>query len=89
MRTIEFEAGERVIRAGTTDKSLLFVASGELICFSHEGVENDRVFREGSILGIEEFLFDKPWAADILCNAQATVSKLKYENLLNLIATNA
>jgi len=40
-------------------------------------------------LGIEEFLFDKPWSVDILCNSQATVCKLRYENMLNLIATNA
>jgi len=53
MRTIEFESGERIIRAGTIDKSVLFVAGGELICFSYEGVENDIVYREGTILGIE------------------------------------
>jgi len=35
LRTIEFEAGERVIRRGSVDKSVLFVAGGELICFSH------------------------------------------------------
>ena len=35
MRTIEFEPGERVIRAGSKDKSVLFVASGELIIFSY------------------------------------------------------
>lgn len=28
MRTIEFECGERVIRKGTIDKSVLFLASG-------------------------------------------------------------
>jgi len=89
MRTIEFEAGERVIRGGTLDKSVLFVAGGELIIFSHERVENDEVYREGAILGVEQFLFDKPWPSDILCNSQATVCKLKFENLLNLIATNA
>ncbi len=44
MRTIEFETGERVIRSGSVDKSVLFVAGGELICFSYEGIENDRVY---------------------------------------------
>ena len=34
LRTIEFESGERVIRAGTVDKCVLFVAGGDLICFS-------------------------------------------------------
>ena len=89
MRTIEFEPGERVIRKDTVDKSVLFVAGGSLICFSFDGLENDRVYQEGSILGIEQFLFDKPWEADLLCDKQATVCKLKYENMLNLISTNA
>ena len=53
MRTIEFEAGEKVIKRGTWDKSVLFVAGGDLICFSMEGVENDEVYTEGTILGIE------------------------------------
>ena len=53
MRTIEFEAGEKVIRRGCWDKSVLFVAGGELICFSMEGVQNDEIYTEGTILGIE------------------------------------
>ena len=65
---------------------MLFVASGELIIFSYEGVENDMTYKEGAIFGIEQLLFDKPWDSDILCNKQATVCKLKYENMLNLIA---
>lgn len=53
MRTIEFESGERVIRAGTIDKSVLFVAGGDLICFSYEGLDRDVMYREGTILGVE------------------------------------
>ena len=68
LRTIDFEPGERVIRRGSVDKCVLFVAGGEIICFSLNGSENDQIFKEGSILGIEEFLFDKPWSGDILCN---------------------
>ena len=89
LRTIEFEAGERVIRSGTKDKSVLFVAGGELIIFSYDGAMNDQVYQTGAVLGIEQFLFDKPWEYDILCNMQATVCKLTYENLLNLISANA
>ena len=68
LRTIEFEAGERVIRSGTKDKSVLFVAGGELIVFSYDGAMNDQVYQTGAVLGIEQFLFDKPWEYDILCN---------------------
>ena len=68
MRTIEFEAGERVIRRGTRDKSVLFLAGGELVSFSNCGSENDKIYTDGAILGIEQFLFDEPWDVDILCN---------------------
>ena len=85
-KNIEFEAGERVIKKDTWDKSVLFLAGGELIAF--RGEENE-VYQEGAILGIEQFLFDKPWDDDILCKSQATVCKLKYESLLNLVSTNA
>ena len=89
LKTIEFEAGERIIKKGSKDKSVLFVAGGQLIVFSYEGAENDKLYNEGSILGIEQFLFDKPWDCDVLCNMQATVCKLKYESMLNLIQNNA
>lgn len=69
MRTIEFEAGERVIRRGTIDKCVLFLAGGELIGFSNNGSENDQIYTEGAILGVEEFLFDKPWEIDLMCNS--------------------
>ena len=68
LKTIEFEAGERIIKKGSKDKSVLFVAGGQLIVFSYEGAENDKLYNEGSILGIEQFLFDKPWDCDVLCN---------------------
>ena len=85
-KNIEFEAGEKIIRKGTIDKSVLFLAGGELIAFRND--ENE-VYTEGSILGIEQFLFDKPWDDDLFCSKQATVCKLKYDSVLNLISTNA
>ena len=86
LKNIEFEAGENVIKKGTWDKSVLFVAGGELMAF---GQDENVVHKEGAILGIEQFLFDKPWDADYLCKSQATVCKLKHESLLNLVTTNA
>ena len=50
MKNIEFEAGEKVIKKDTWDKSILFVAGGELIAFrSDENV----IYEAGTILGIE------------------------------------
>ena len=85
-KNIEFEAGEKIIRKGTWDKSVLFLAGGEIIAFRNE--ENE-VYTEGSILGIEQFLFNKPWDDELFCSKQATVCKLKYDSVLNLISTNA
>ena len=85
-KNIEFEAGEKVIKKGTWDKSVLFIAGGELIAFRDQ--ENE-IYTEGAILGIEQFLFDKPWDEDLFCSKQATVCKLKYDSVLNLITTNA
>ena len=91
--TIEFESGERVIRAGTYDKSVLFVAGGELIAFGAgetvDGEPENVVYGEGSILGVEQFLFNKEWPHDIICKSQATVCKLRHEGMLNLISQNA
>ena len=85
-KNIEFEAGEKIISKGTTDKAVLFLAGGEIIAF-RDG--ENTVYKEGSIIGVEQFLFDKPWADDFLCNNQATVCKLSHESMLNLVSSNA
>ena len=46
------------------------------------------IFSEGAILGVDQFLFGSMWDHDIFCKEQATICKLKYESLANLVATH-
>lgn len=65
LKTCEFEAADRLVRAGTYDRSLIFVVQGTFMQF--KPTEN-QIFKEGAVLGIEQFLHGKPWDFDILCN---------------------
>jgi hypothetical protein len=86
MKNIEMEAGERVIRSNTRDRSIIFVAGGDLVSFQDD---KNVYFTEGAILGVEQFLFNEPWPDDLICSAQATICKLSYEGLTDLACTNA
>lgn len=66
LRTTEFEPAERMIRKGTKDRSLIFISGGSFICF--KDLEN-QIFKEGAVLGIEQFLHGKEWENDIICNS--------------------
>ena len=79
----EFEPGERVMRKGAMDRCVLIVAGGTLLSFTDEG--ENLVYNEGAILGVEQFLFNRQWAQDLICGKQATVCKLKYEAILDMI----
>lgn len=83
----EFESAERVIRKGTMDRALLIVAGGTLLAFTEEG--ENITYEEGAILGVEQFLWNRPWPHDLICGQQATVSKLKWESLLDLVKQQA
>jgi len=61
----EFESGEKVINRDTWDRGLLIVAEGELIEFDQDG--ENKIYKEGSILGVEQFLFNKKWERDLIC----------------------
>lgn len=83
---IDLETGSKVIKAGTREQSLLIVANGELIAFREtESV----VFPVGSILGIEQFLFNTPWPEDIVVSQGCRLAKLKHESMGELVSTNA
>jgi len=43
------------------------------------------VYQEGAILGVEQFLFDKPWPEDIICKQQATLCKFSHANMIDMI----
>jgi hypothetical protein len=67
LKTIEFDPADRVIRKGTFDRAVLIVAGGQLMGFGEAGQEN-LIYREGAVVGVEEFLKGKEWPRDIICS---------------------
>ena len=52
LRTSELDPADRLVRKGTTDRSLIFVVSGQFIAFGEAGMDN-LVYKEGAVLGVE------------------------------------
>ena len=75
----EFETGDRILKKNTWDRSLFIVAEGEVIVFNEDG--ENQVLVEGSIIGVEQLLFNKKWDCDMFCGVTAVVCKLKWEAL--------
>ena len=65
---------------------MIIVAGGELVAFDEE---ENTFYQEGTILGVEQFLFNKPWPQDIMCKQQATLCKFSLENLQDMVQSNA
>ena len=65
LKTTEFDPAERLIRKGTKDRAIIFIAQGQFIAFK-EG-ENE-IYKEGAVLGIKEFLRNDEWPNDIICS---------------------
>ena len=65
-KTSEVEMGERLIRKDTRDRCVIFVVSGKFIQFGNNS-ERDVEFREGAVIGVEEFLKNNEWTRDIIC----------------------
>jgi hypothetical protein len=47
------------------------------------------VLVEGSIIGVEQLLFNKKWECDMFCGVTAVVCKLKWEALSDMVKANA
>ena len=65
LKTTEYEPSERLIRKGTRDRSIIFVAAGQFIAFKDH---DNEIYKEGAVLGVDEFIQNKPWPYDILCS---------------------
>jgi hypothetical protein len=86
MSNIEMESGEAVIKAGCYERCIILVAGGELVAFKDS---ENTVYQEGAILGIEQFLFNKPWPDQLICKQQATLCKFTYDGMVDMISSNA
>lgn len=49
-------------------------------------VENE-IYKEGTILGVNEFITDSPWPHDVICSKSGYICKFTYESLLDLTNT--
>ena len=87
MRNTEVETAERVIRQGAWDRSFLIVTSGKLMAFKQNG--DNEIYEEGAIIGIEQFLFNKQWADDLICASAAVISKVTWDSMQDMVRQNA
>lgn len=67
MRTSELEPADRLVRRGTKDRCIMFVVSGQFIGFGELGQDN-LIYKEGAVIGVEEFLKHNEWSRDIICS---------------------
>jgi CRP-like cAMP-binding protein len=88
LKTSELEPGDRLVRKSTKDRALIFVIAGQFIGFNDTGA-GDLVYKEGAVIGFEEFLKHNEWPRDVICSQAGIVCRFTYETLLDLIHTNA
>lgn len=67
LKTSELEPADRLVRKGTKDRSIIFVVAGQFIGFGDAGEEN-LIYKEGAVIGVEEFLKHDAWSRDIICS---------------------
>jgi hypothetical protein len=78
LRTSELDPADRLIRKNTIDRSIIIVAGGQFIAFG-EGGQDNLVYKEGAIIGVDQFLKAKAWDRDIICSQAGVVCKFTYE----------
>jgi len=66
-KTSELEMGDRLVRRGTRDRCIIFIVAGEYLKFSDPGEPNIE-YKEGAVIGVEEFLKNREWPQDIICS---------------------
>ena len=65
-KTSEVEMGERLIRKDTKDRCIIIVVAGKFIQFGNNS-ERDIEYKEGAVIGVDEFLKNNEWTRDIIC----------------------
>jgi CRP-like cAMP-binding protein len=84
LKTSELEPADRLVRNGTKDRSIMFVIAGQFIGFGEIGQDN-LIYKEGAVIGVEEFLKNNEWPRDIICSQAAIVCKFSYDLLQDMI----
>ena len=84
IKTSELDPADRLVRKGTSDRSIIMVVAGQFIGFGDAGQPN-LVYKEGAVLGVEEFLKGHAWPRDLICSQAGVVCKFTHEGLLDMI----
>ena len=85
-KNIELNSGGKLINKNSHDRSLMFIATGQVMSMRSN---KNQTFDEGSIIGIEQFLFGKAWEDDLYCSQATTICKFRYDSLNNMANQNA
>jgi len=67
LKTSELEPADRLVRKGSKDRCVIFVVAGQFIGFGDPGHDNV-IYKEGAVIGVEEFLRNKEWPRDVICS---------------------
>ena len=67
LRTSELEPAERLVRKGTVDRSIAIVVAGQFMAFGEAG-EDNIIYKEGAVIGVESFLRGQAWPRDVICS---------------------
>ncbi|CDW84841.1 UNKNOWN [Stylonychia lemnae] len=84
LKTTEMDPGDRLVRKGTKDRAIIFVAQGQFMAF--KDTENE-VYKEGAVLGVKEFLRGDEWPNDIICSQTGYICKFTHEALIDMTQT--
>ena len=85
-KTSEVEMGERLIRKDTKDRCIIIVVAGKFIQFGNNS-ERDIEYKEGAVIGVDEFLKNNEWTRDIICEQEGVICKFTEESMLDMIQT--
>lgn len=86
LKTSELDPADRLVRKGTVERCIIVVAAGSFLGFGEAG-EDNLVYKEGAVLGVEEFLRGREWSRDIICSQSGVICKFSYESLLDVISS--
>lgn len=65
------------------------VVTGEFFALGPDHPHGGKVFKEGSVIGTDQFLFDSFWKYDLICKQEGIICKYSYESFDTLKFTNA
>jgi hypothetical protein len=85
----QFAAGDRVIRNKTKDRALYFVLEGTFFTLDENYPNMGPIYRDGAVIGIDQFLKDDYWPFDLICQEAGIICKYEYDSFATIKYSNA